>query len=197
MRFHAIFLVGALVSLPALGPGLAYAQSQTPAATPQPVTTNASPPLPPAQGQSPQNQAAQSQAAPLANAKPASAKVWTNEDVSALRSDNGVSVVGNRRPQRADGASRTSSQEKDAAWYRNQLATLRDDMEKLDVKIAKLQAFLSGENVGEQASLHPRMVPTPQEQLKEAQTKRQADSEKIEDLVDRARHNGIEPGALR
>ena len=29
------------------------------------------------------------------------------------------------------------------------------------------------------------------------EAKRQADEAKIEDLLDRARHNGIEPGALR
>jgi hypothetical protein len=41
------------------------------------------------------------------------------------------------------------------------------------------------------------MVPSPQEQLKQMEAKRQADAAKMDDLLDRARHNGIEPGALR
>jgi hypothetical protein len=65
-----------------------------------------------------------------------------------------------------------SSQEKDPAWYRKQLAPLREEIDKLDPQIAKLQAYLSGENVGEQASLHAKMVPTPQEQLKQMEAKR-------------------------
>jgi hypothetical protein len=89
------------------------------------------------------------------------------------------------------------SLEKDPAWYRRQLEPLRAEIEKLDAQIPKMQAFLNGENVGEQASLHPKMVPSPQEQLKQMEAKRQADAAKVDDLLDRARHNGTEPGALR
>jgi len=77
------------------------------------------------------------------------------------------------------------------------LATLRAEIDKLDAKIAKMQAFLKGENVGEQASLHPKMVPSPQEQMKQMEDKRAKDVEKVNDLLDRARHNDIAPGELR
>jgi len=183
MRLPSMFLCGTLLLLSPLGPVPACAQSQAPAATPQSTATTTPPP------------AAQEQATPLPNAKPV--KVWTDDEVRTLRNDNGISVVGKVAPQKVSAASKASSQEKDPAWYRKQLAPLREEIDKLDPQIAKLQAYLSGENVGEQASLHPKMVPTPQEQLKQMEAKRQADAAKMEDLLDRARHEGIEPGALR
>ena len=64
-------------------------------------------------------------------------------------------------------------------------------------QIAKLKAFLSGENVSEPTTMHHQLIPTPQDQLKQMEAKRQADAAKIDDLLDRARHNGINPGALR
>ena len=88
-------------------------------------------------------------------------------------------------------------QEKDPAWYRKQLSPLRAEIDKLDPEIAKLKAFLSGENVSDPSTIHRKLVPTPQDQLKQMEAKRQADEAKVEDLLDRARHNGIEPGALR
>jgi phosphoenolpyruvate carboxylase len=183
MRFQRLFLFAVLVSLLAVVPGLGYGQSQPTASTQQPSTTNA--PQPPAQAQ----------AAPIANAKPA--KVWTNDEIDTLRSNHSVSVVGNRAPQKVSATSKGYSLEKDPAWYRRQLEPLRAEIDKLDAQIPKMQAFLNGENVGEQASLHPKMVPSPQEQLKQMEAKRQADAAKMDDLLDRARHNGIEPGTLR
>ena len=183
MRFQRLFLFAVLVSLLAVVPGLGYGQSQPTASTQQPSTANA--PQPPAQAQ----------AAPIANAKPA--KVWTNDEIDTLRSNHSVSVVGNRAPHKVSATSKGYSLEKDPAWYRRQLEPLREEIDKLDAQIPKMQAFLNGENVGEQASLHPKMVPSPQEQLKQMEAKRQADAAKMDDLLDRARHNNIEPGALR
>jgi hypothetical protein len=45
--------------------------------------------------------------------------------------------------------------------------------------------------------MHRQLVPSPQDQLKQMEAKRQRDAAKVEDLLDRARHNGIKPGALR
>jgi len=183
MRFQTIFLITVLVSMHAMSSRSSCGQSQPPAATEQPASTSAPPPPP------------QTQAAPLANAKPA--KVWTNDEIDTLRNNRGVSVVGNGKSQNASTASKSYSLEKDPAWYRRQLAPLRAEIEKLDPQIARLQAFLSGENVSGPATMHRKIVPTPQDQLKQMEDKRQADAAKIEDLLDRARHNGIEPGALR
>jgi hypothetical protein len=183
MRFQRLFLFAVLVSLFAVAPGSCVGQSQPPAATQQPASESAPPPPP------------QAQAAPIANAKPA--KVWTNDEIGTLRNKQGVSVVGNSKPQKVSATSKVYSQEKDPAWYRSQLASLRAEIDKLDPEIAKLKAFLSGENVSDPPTMQRKLVPTPQDQLKQKEAKRQADEAKIEDLLDRARHNGIEPGALR
>jgi cell division protein FtsB len=185
MRFRKLFLIAALVSLLAVVPGLCYGQSESPAAPQQP----------PAASAPPQQTPPQAQAAPLANAKPA--KVWTNDEIDTLRNNHGVSVVGNPNSLNVSATSKAYSQEKDPAWYRKQLASLRAEIDELDPQIAKLKAFLSGENVSDPPTQHHRLVPTPQDQLKQLEAKRQADEAKIEDLLDRARHNGIEPGALR
>jgi hypothetical protein len=186
MRFRTLFKFAVLVSLLAMVAGSVCGQSQSPEATQSPAATIAPPPLPPPQ----------TQAAPLSNAKPA--KVWTNDEIDTLRNNHSVSVVGvNRAPQNVHATSKGYSQEKDAAWYRKQLAPLREDVDKLDPQIAKFKAFLSGENVSDPPTMHQRLVPSPQDQLKQLQTKRQADAAKIEDLLDRARHNGIESGSLQ
>ena len=183
MRFQTIFLLAVPVSLLAMVPGSCSGQSQPPAATEQPAATSTPPPPP------------QPQAAPLPNAKPA--KVWTNDEIDILRNNHSVSVVGNHTPQKVSATSKAYSQDKDPAWYRKQLAPLRAEIDKLDPQIEKLKAFLSGENVSEPTTMHRKLVPTPQDQLKQMEAKRQADAAKVEDLLDRARHNGIEPGALR
>jgi hypothetical protein len=182
MKFQRLFLFAVLVSLLALVPGSICGQSQPAAATQQPAAESAPPPP-------------QAQAAPLANAKPA--KVWTNDEIGTLRNKQGVSVVGNSKPQNVRATSKAYSLEKDPAWYRKQLEPLRAEIDKLDPEIAKLKAFLSGENVSDPATMHRKLVPTPQDQLKQMEAKRETDEAKIEDLLDRARHNGIEPGALR
>ena len=184
MRFRTLSKFAVLVSLLAMVTGSVCGQSQSPQATEQPAAPSTPPPP------------AQAQAAPLPNAKPA--KVWTNDEIDALRNNHSISVVGvNRAPQNVHATSKGSSLEKEAAWYRKQLAPLREDVEKLDPHIAKLKAFLSGENVSDPPTMHQRLVPSPQDQLKQLQTKRQADAAKIEDLLDRARHDGIQPGALQ
>jgi hypothetical protein len=183
VRFQTLFHYAVVLSLFAFVPGSGYGQSQSTAATQQPSATTAPPPPPKAQ------------AAPLVKPKPA--KVWTNDEIDTLRNGRGVSVVGNHTPQNVRATSKTYSLEKDPAWYRKQLDPLRTEIEKLDAKIAKMQAFLKGENIGEQASLHPKMVPSPQEQLKQMEDKRAKDVEKVNDLLDRARHNDIAPGELR
>jgi len=186
MRFQTLFFFAALVSSLSVLPASGYGQSQSPAATQQPSATSAPPPAP------------QAQAAPVANAKPA--KVWSNDEINTLHNNQGVSVVGNRTPQNASAKSKGDSMEKDPGWYRRQLATLRAEIEKLDGQIEQTKAFLSGEKVNDQpASYHAYYsVPgNPQNQLKQMEAKRQTDQSKIDDLLDRARHNGIEPGALR
>jgi hypothetical protein len=186
MRFQSIFLLAALASLHAMVPGTAYSQSQPASATQQPAAASA-----------PQPSSPQARAAPTANAKPV--KVWTNDEIGSLRNNPGVSVVGNQRPQKVSEPSRGYSLEKDPGWYRKQLQPLRADIDRLDGQIEKTKAFLNGEKVNDPTPIRAYVsVPgNPQDQLKRLQDKRQADQAKIDDILDRARHSGVEPGALR
>lgn len=182
MKSRRTLILTVLASGLAAVPGTSHGQSQPAAATPPPAATKTAPP--------------QGQAAPIANAK--RSKVWTNDEIDTLGYNHSVSVVGNRTPQNVSANSKVAfSQEKDPAWYRRQLLPLQAEIEKLDGQIAKLQAFLSGENVSDPPTMHRQMVPTPKDQLKQMQAKRAKDVEKVNDLLDRARHNDIAPGDLR
>jgi hypothetical protein len=148
------------------------------------------------QTQAPVSQPAPAQTPAATGGKPA--KVWTNDDINGLRTTGSVSVVGNDAGEKKTGASsQSTSYEKEPAWYRKQLAPLQADVEKLDIQIAKLQEFIKGGNVGEAQPFNYHLPGNPQDQLNQLEKKRQLDAAKIGDLVDRARHNGIEPGALR
>jgi len=108
-------------------------------------------------------------------------------------------VVGNQTPQKVKAPSRGYSLEKDPGWYRQQLQPLRAEIVRLDAQIEKTKAFLSGEKVNEPTPIRAYVsIPgNPQDQLKQLEDSRQADQSKIDDILDRARHNGVEPGALR
>ncbi len=186
MRLRMSFVIAALASLPAFVAGPGYGQSQPAPATEQPAAASAPPP--------------QTQPAPVANAKPA--KVWTNDAIKTLRNDGGVSVVGKQPPQKATAPPNPSKRyalDKDPAWYRMQLRPLQAEIKRLDGQIEKTKAFLSGQIVNEPpASFDAYLgIPgNPQDQLKQMEANRQRDQAKIDDLLDRARHNGVEPGAL-
>jgi hypothetical protein len=117
-----------------------------------------------------------------------------------LPNNHSVSVVGNRTPQNASATSKGYSLEKDPGWYRRQLAPLRAEIEKLDGQIEQTKAFLSGEKVSDPPApfrAYFSAAGNPQDQLKRMEARRQADAAKVDDLLDLARHNSIEPGALR
>ena len=189
MRFQTIVLFATLVSLPlhVIVPESSYAQSQPAPAIQQSAAPSAQPPT-----------RSQAQDAPLKNAKPA--KVWTNEEIDTLRNNHGVSVVGKRTPRNVSATANAYSVEKDPVWYRRQIKPLRTEIAKLDGQIKKTRAFLNGEKVNDPPASYDAyfdLPGNPQDQLKQMEAKRQTDEAKMEDLLDRARHNGIEPGALR
>src|SRR5882762_11179755 len=100
------------------------------------------------QSSAPASQTSQAQTPPATGGK--SAKVWTNDDVGALRNNDNVSVVGNSAGAKKTSApSQSNSYEKDPAWYRTQLAPLQAEVGKLDSQIAKLREFIKGGNVSE------------------------------------------------
>ena len=191
MRNLSVFRLGSLAVISALAAGTGFAQAapSAPPATQQPAETNTS------------STAPQTPPAPPPAAKPA--KVWTNDEINNLTKDSGVSVVGKDAARNASSTStRTKgySMEKDPAWYRRQLQPLQEEIARLDVQIEKTKAFLNGDKVNEPMTSYHAFysVPgNPQEQLEKFEAKRNKDSAMVNDLLDRARHNGVEPGDLR
>jgi hypothetical protein len=187
MKSQKLFALFLFVPLFAGVSATSFAQSQPAPATQAPANTGS--PSSPSEGQ----------AAHIPNATPA--KVWTNEDIGTLRQKNGISVVGKNPAKNVSATSKATMKplppEKDPAWYRKQLAPLQADIDKIDPQIAKLKILLGGQTVNDQLNPNRRATPTPKDQLKQLEAKRQADEDKIDDLLERARHNDIEPGALR
>jgi hypothetical protein len=190
MRKPSLFFGGALAFLLFLAPVTGHAQSGTAApaaASPAPAPAVSS------------TSVAQSQAAPIANAKPA--KVWTNEDMGKL--SGGVSVVGKPPSPNASSTSakpRGYSMEKDPNWYRKQLQPLQAEIDQLNAQIEKTKAFLSGDHVNDTSGTiraYYGVPGNPQDQLKKLEARRDKDVATVNDLLDRARHNDIPPGALR
>ena len=83
-----------------------------------------------------------------------------------LPNHSGASVVAKHMPRAMSATSKLDSEEKDPGWYPIQLATLSAEVDKLDPQIAKLQAFLSGKNTSDPPTMHPELVPTPQDPWK-------------------------------
>jgi hypothetical protein len=160
-----------------------YGQSQTQAGSQPPSAADTSQTAPP-----------KTQAA----TKPKPARVWNNDQVGKLPDADGVMVAGDDTDaKRTDAIAQKAASEENAARYRRQLAPLRLDIAKIDVQIAKLHNFLSGEHVNEPPPQYPGLSANPQDQLKQLEKRRAADAAKISDLEERARYDGILPGALR
>jgi len=159
---------------------------------------------------------ASSQAAPQQQPKPAppAKKVWTNDDIDALREHGGVSVVGGgSAPAPASGGPAANGantpgapanqpplpKEKDPAWYRKNLVPLYAKLDALNGQIATAESAVSGDTSGSATVSMDAMgsAATPQQQLTQLQQQQQQVQDQIDNLEDMARHNGIEPGALR
>jgi len=171
----------------------------------------------PARGQAPsssqtQPPAANSQSAPpQQQPKPAPPpkKVWTNDNIDELHGHGGVSVVGNGAPAAtpANGANTPGTsagqqplpKEKDPAWYRKQLAPLYTKLDQLSAALANAQSAVSGDTRGSATVSMDATgnAATPQQQVAALQQQQQQVQAQIDNLEDLARHNGIEPGALR
>ena len=112
-------------------------------------------------------------------------KVWTEEEMGKL--NGSISVVGDKNASSSGfGSTGTDSHgDHDAAWYRDQLAPLRSQMERVDTQIRDLeQAKLGGrENIAR-----------PMEKLQQQKAEIQA---KIDGIEEQARKAGIAPGELR
>ena len=139
----------------------------------------------------PASQTAPARTSPVTGGKPA--KVWTNDDVGTLRSNDAISVVGNTAGTKKTSAPpQSTSFEKDPGWYRRQLGPLQAEVAKLDYQFAKLEEFIKGGNVSESQPYFHGPPGNPQAQWNRLQKKRQEFAATSDGLLDRARL--IEPG---
>jgi hypothetical protein len=129
-------------------------------------------------------------------------KIWTNDNIKDVRSYDSLAMVGGSTGAKRINASakssvKTASNQTEIQTYRKQLTTLRADIEKLDAQIKTTKAFISGEDVGGSVSTRLNQTGNPRDQLNQFELKKQADLAKVENILDSARRQGIEPGALR
>lgn len=129
-------------------------------------------------------------------------KVWTNEDIGALRADSTLSTF---QPRGKSGGNKNAgakqnSQGRDAAWYRQQIASLQDKIPPIDAKIADLQKGLNGQTVNDPTtSSRPYYgvhAGSWQAQINDLQTRRANIVARISSLEDQARHAGISTNAV-
>jgi hypothetical protein len=145
--------------------------------------------------------AARAQDPSVASAK----KVWTNEDLEALRSPGGVSTVGRAansatKTAKTNNAPAKPADGKDAKWYRAQIQSLNDKIPPIDAEIDEMHRFQDG------SYQSPGGIPqrpyfqaplNPADRIAQLEKQKRAILDRIEALQDEARHAGILPGDLR
>lgn len=139
-------------------------------------------------------------AKPPAATKPKSKKVWTNDDMSSVKGE--VSVVGDGSSSASQPKSSSTTPRNENSViesFRKQLARLQVQLDATDKRINELQNF-KGENSAPSGGIDPRhgysMTPVA-DQIKQLEEKKRQIQAAIDDLEDRARKQGIEPGQLR
>ena len=74
-------------------------------------------------------------------------KVWTNEDLSALDTREGISTIGRTTENATKRV--VPSKSHDPKWYQDQIVKLQAKIPPLDSQIADLQAALGGKPTGD------------------------------------------------
>jgi hypothetical protein len=113
-------------------------------------------------------------------------KVWTNEEISSVGGN--ISVVGDQKSSNnsyGTPASPSASDGRDAAYYRNRLAPLRQQVDEIDREIQQMKSSKGSvrENIESQV------------QIREA--RREKIQKQINEIEEDARRHGVEPGQLR
>lgn len=157
---------------------VAHAQSAPPAAQSQDPAPSTSPTSPVAQ--------------------PAAKKVWTNDDVSDLHANSVISTLGDSsaKPVKTAVKPAPSSKNKGAAWYRNQITKLQEQLPPIDQKISDLQTVINGGQVNEVRHYGGNKIDDWHDELARLQTQREGIVAKISALQDEARHNGVSPNDI-
>jgi hypothetical protein len=137
-----------------------------------------------------------------APAPPASKKVWTNDDVTDLRGESTISMVGQANAKngaKPGDKSAANAKNGNAKSYQAQIERLEAQIPPLDAQIAELQAALDGKPTGDgKTSQRPRGVKADDwsVEMQQLQKKRDDTLDKIAALKDQARHQGVPPNTL-
>lgn len=138
-------------------------------------------------------------------------KVWSNEDLEALREKGRVSVTGAVAPasegeqpgategEKAGAKPAQYVKEKDPKWYGGQLAPLRAELTSIDEEIRKLREFRSAAKYATGGIvLGQANIPlNPENQIELLEKRKREVQAKIDELEEQARRNDIPPGAIR
>ena len=158
-----------------------------------------------------------------AAAKPKSKKVWTNEDMGDVTGT--ISVVGTERPKTTPTASKISSLQpavpsagnakqaapaaksgdgqvdpQTLAQVKQQVQKLQASIDQLDKQIDQLKGLSRGDSKnagGLNADTWSYSTATIPDQIKSLEAKRSEAQAMLDQLLDAARANGIQPGQLR
>ena len=131
--------------------------------------------------------------------------VWTNDEIDMLRSGNvPVSIFGQRAPSLA-GPERNKlpyDRTKDPAWYAQQAAILRAEIDAGQADLMRQQgALLSAKNERQTdpgVAMDTRSAGiTAEAGIENLQARVQEAQDQLDALADLAQHNGIPPGVLR
>jgi hypothetical protein len=142
-------------------------------------------------------------AAPPAQPRPgAEQKVWTNEDLIALRS---VSPIGDSSEWETSASAPSTTRTpyyprfKDPSWYRVQLAALRTELAQTIAEYRRIRAELkSGKGGTKGLDLDKDAAGvTPESALQVLEQRRRNLLRQIDALEDLAQRNGVPPGELR
>ena len=134
---------------------------------------------------------------------PAAKKVWTNDDLIALRATAPVSAPGQApRPthqqQRSD-QSDAAERARKAQRYRQQLQPLYAELPKIDAELAQMHSFQDG-SYQTTGGLPLRYLATPlnpADRINQLEKRKSEIQKQIGDIEDQARHDGVLPGDLR
>ncbi len=151
--------------------------------------------------------------APARSPQPSVAKrVWTSEEVEALRDKGLISLIGPELPAEASPTEQTLPtrelsaarvpwpvRAKDPEWYQEQVTMLRSGIELNNAEIRRVRRELSDARYWEPGiNLNRENIGiTPQNALEILDARNHAELEKLDALWDQARRNSIPPGALR
>lgn len=153
-------------------------------------------PTPPSQSS---DQQASAPSAANSSAQPGAKKVWTNDDVTGLRSSSAISTVGASAAKSARPGVGATAVSGNARWYANQITGLQAKLPPLDAQIAELQDAIAGKPTGDgKTSSRPSGVKIDSwsDELSRLQQKRDAVQQQIDALREQARRHGVPNSAL-